>query len=86
MAEVGLPDAEFDFWIGVLAPAQTPRAIIYRLNFEIGRALQRPEVLERLTHLGAEPMLMRPEQFDAYMREQLNSLGSLLRGAGVKAN
>jgi len=86
MAEVGLPDAEFDFWIGVLAPAQTPRAIVYRLNFEIARALQMPEVLERLAHLGAEPMPMRPEQFDAYMREQLKSLGGLLRAAGVKAN
>jgi tripartite-type tricarboxylate transporter receptor subunit TctC len=86
MAEVGLPDAEFDFWIGVLAPAQTPRAIIYRLNFELARALQMPEVLERLANLGAEPMLMRPEQFDAYMREQLSTLGGLLRAAGVKAN
>ena len=86
MAEVGLPDAEFDFWIGVLAPAQTPRAIVYRLNFEIARALQMPDVLERLANLGAEPMPMRPEQFDAYMREQLKSLGGLLRAAGVKAN
>jgi tripartite-type tricarboxylate transporter receptor subunit TctC len=86
MAEVGLPDAEFDFWIGVLAPAQTPRAIVDRLNFEISRALQTPEMLERLANLGAEPMPMRPEQFDAYMRGQLASLGSLLRGAGVKAN
>jgi tripartite-type tricarboxylate transporter receptor subunit TctC len=86
MAEVGLPDAEFDFWIGVLAPAQTPRAIVYRLNFEIARALQMPEVLERLANLGAEPMLMRPEQFDSYMREQPKSLGGLLRAAGVKAN
>jgi len=86
MAEVGLPAAEFDFWIGVLAPAQTPRAIVNRLNVEIARALQLPEVLERLANLGAEPMPMRPEQFDAYMREQLASLGSLLRGAGVKAN
>ncbi len=86
MAEVGLPDAEFDFWIGVLAPAQTPRAIVYRLNFEIARALQMPEVLERLANLGAEPMLMRPEQFDSYMREQLNTLGGVLRAVGVKAN
>jgi tripartite-type tricarboxylate transporter receptor subunit TctC len=86
MAEVGLPDAEFDFWIGVLAPAQTPRAIVYRLNFEIARALQMPEVLERLANLGAEPMQMRPEQFDSYMREQLNTLGGVLRAAGVKAN
>jgi tripartite-type tricarboxylate transporter receptor subunit TctC len=86
MAEVGLPDAEFDFWIGVLAPARTPRAIVYRLNFEIARALQMPEVLERLANLGAEPMLMRPEQFDSYMSEQLNTLGGVLRAAGVKAN
>jgi tripartite-type tricarboxylate transporter receptor subunit TctC len=43
-------------------------------------------VLERLANLGAEPMPMRPEQFDAYVREQLASLGCLLRGAGVKAN
>jgi tripartite-type tricarboxylate transporter receptor subunit TctC len=70
----------------VLAPAQTPRAIVYRLNFEIARALQMPEVLERLANLGAEPMLMGPEQFDSYMREQLNTLGGVLRAAGVKAN
>ncbi len=86
MAEVGLPAAQFDFWIGVLAPAQTPRPIVNRLHNEISRALQQPEVQERLANLGAEPMPMRPEQFDAYMHEQLVSLGGLLRAAGVKGN
>jgi tripartite-type tricarboxylate transporter receptor subunit TctC len=84
--EVGLPGAQFDFWIGLLAPAQTPRFIIQRLNQEVVRASQSPELQARLANLGAEPMPMRPEQFDAYMREQLATLGALLRAAGVKAN
>src|SRR6266571_3682958 len=86
IAEAGVPGAEFDFWIGVLAPAQTPRAIVNRLNGEFARALQSPEVRERHANLGAEPMPMSPEQFDAYMRDQLATLGGLLRAAGVKAN
>ena len=86
MAEIGYPGAQFDFWIGVLAPSQTPRPIVNRLHDEIARALQLPEVQARLANLGADPMPMRPEQFDAYMREQLTSLGGLLRAAGVKAN
>ena len=86
MAEIGYPDAQFDFWIGVLAPSQTPRPVVNRLHDEIARVLQLPDVQARLAHLGAEPMPMRPEQFEAYMREQLVSLGGLLRAAGVKAN
>jgi len=86
IAEAGVPGAEFDFWIGVLAPAQTPRAVVNRLNGEFARALQSPDVRERHANLGAEPMPMSPEQFDAYMREQLATLGGLLRAAGVKAN
>ena len=86
MAEVGIPDAEFNFWIGVLAPSQTPRAIINKLHEEFERALQSPDVRQRLTRLGAEPMPMSPEQFDAYMREQLVTVGGVMRAAGVKGN
>ncbi len=86
IAEAGVPGAEFDFWIGVLAPGQTPRPIVHRLHDEFERALQSPDVRERHANLGADPMPMSPEQFDAYMREQLATLGALLRAAGVKAN
>jgi tripartite-type tricarboxylate transporter receptor subunit TctC len=48
--------------------------------------VQTAELQERLAKLGAEPMPMAPEQFDAYMREQFASLGSLMRAAGVKPN
>jgi tripartite-type tricarboxylate transporter receptor subunit TctC len=86
VAEAGVPAAEFDFWVGVLAPGATPRAIVNRLHDEFERVLKAPDVRERHANLGADPMPMSPEQFDAYMREQLASLGALLRAAGVKAN
>ena len=86
MAEAGVPAAQFDFWIGMLAPAQTPRPIVQRLHAEVARALGEPDVRERLSKLGAEPMPMSPEAFDAYMRKQLVELGGMLRAAGVKGN
>ena len=86
IAEAGVPGAEFKFWIGVLAPGPTPRPIVNRLHDEFARALQSPDVRERHANLGAEPMPMSPEQFDALMREDLATLGGLLRAAGVKAN
>jgi tripartite-type tricarboxylate transporter receptor subunit TctC len=86
VAEAGVPGAEFNFWIGVLAPGQTPRPVVNRLHGEFERALASPDVRERLAKLGADPMPMSPEQFDAMMREDLATLGALLRAAGVKAN
>ena len=86
VAEIGLPQAQFDFWIGMLAPAQTPRAIVNRLNSELASMVQTTEMKERLAKLGAEPMPMTPEQFDGYIREQLATLSPLMRAAGVKAN
>ena len=86
MAEAGFPQGEFDFWIGMLAPAQTPRAIVHRLHDEVAKALSERDVRERLTKLGAEPMPMSPEEFDDYMRAQLAELGAIMRAAGVKAN
>jgi|SRR5919197_5749280 tripartite-type tricarboxylate transporter receptor subunit TctC len=86
VAEIGLPQAQFDFWIGMLAPAQTPRPIVNRLNGELAALIQTSEMHDRLASLGAEPMPMKPEQFDAYMRQQLANLVPLMRAAGVKAN
>ena len=85
MAEAGEPGGQFDFWIGLLAPARTPRDIVSRLNREIGRILELPDVRERLARLGAEQMRMDPEQFDAYMAAELKTLGAVMREAGVKA-
>ncbi len=85
IAEAGFPRGEFNFWVGMLAPAQTPREIVTRLNAEIAKVLQTAEMKERLATLGAEPMLMSAEQFDTYLREEFNVLGDVMRASGVKA-
>jgi tripartite-type tricarboxylate transporter receptor subunit TctC len=81
VAEAGLPGFVFDFWIGLLAPAKTPRPIVNKLNAEVRKALAQPEVLERLSKLGAEPMPMTPERFDAYIKEEFNTLGTIMKAA-----
>lgn len=85
IAEAGFPRGEFNFWVGMLAPAGTPRDIVQRLNREIQRALQAPDMSERLAKLGAEPMSMSPEQFDSFMKEEYDVLGEVMRASGVKA-
>jgi tripartite-type tricarboxylate transporter receptor subunit TctC len=85
IAEAGFPKGEFNFWVGMLAPAQTPRDIVNRLNGEINKMLQTEDMKDRLAKLGAEPMSMTPEQFDAFLRDEFNVLGEVMRAAGVKA-
>src|SRR4030095_15082668 len=85
IAEAGFPKAEFNFWVGMLAPAGTPREILNRFNSEIQKALATPEMRERLANLGNEPMFMSPPEFDAFLKEEYTVLGDVMRAAGVKA-
>ena len=74
IAEAGYPGGEFNFWVGMLAPAKTPHEIVKRLNEEVAKALQTPEAKQRLARLGADPMPMAPEQFDAFIKAQHDEL------------
>ncbi len=84
IAEAGFPGGEFNFWVGLLAPAKTPRDIVARLNAEINRALRSPEMIERLAKLGGEPMSMSAPQFDAFIGQEYEVLGKVMRDAGAK--
>src|SRR5207302_7574536 len=64
VAEAGVPGAEFNFWIGVLAPGQTPRPIIHKLHAEFDRALHPPHVRDGHAKRGAHAMPISAEQFD----------------------
>jgi tripartite-type tricarboxylate transporter receptor subunit TctC len=83
-SEAGVPDSEFNFWVGMMAPAKTPREIVTRLHREIEKVLATPEVRERLARLGADPWTMPPDQFDAYLRAEVESNGKVVRDAGLK--
>lgn len=83
-AEAGVPGSEFNFWIGMLAPAKTPRDIINRLNDEVAKALASPEVKERFAKLGADTWTLKPEQFDAYIKDEISSNARLVKAAGLQ--
>src|SRR5438128_9302137 len=85
IAEAGFPRGEFNFWVGMLAPAGTPRDVLGRLNSEIQKALAAPDMQERLAKLGAEPLSMSPGEFDSFLREEYTVLGEVMRASGVKA-
>jgi tripartite-type tricarboxylate transporter receptor subunit TctC len=83
-AEGGVPGSEFNFWIGMFAPAKTPKEIVARLNAEVVKALNTPEVKERFTVLGADAWTLSPEQFDAYIREEIKTNAVLVKAAGLE--
>lgn len=82
-AEAGVPGSEFNFWIGMMVPAKTPREIVNRLNAEVLKALATPEVKERFQQLGADAWTMSPEQFDAYIKAEVASNAMLVKAAGL---
>jgi tripartite-type tricarboxylate transporter receptor subunit TctC len=82
--EAGFPNSDFDFWIGLFMPAKTPRAIVERLGSETKKAVQTQAVQDRLATLGAEPMVMTPAEFDAYLHAQIALTGELTRRIGIK--
>jgi tripartite-type tricarboxylate transporter receptor subunit TctC len=85
-AEAGVPGSEFNFWIGMFAPAKTPAAIVNRLQEEVVKALATPEVKERFAALGADAWTLEPAQFDAYIREEVRSNAALVRAAGLEVH
>ena len=82
-SEAGVPGSEFNFWIGMMAPAKTPRDIVQRLHDEVVKALATPEVKERFVNLGADAWTLKPEQFDAYLKDEIVSNAKLVKAAGL---
>jgi tripartite-type tricarboxylate transporter receptor subunit TctC len=83
LGEAGFPDGESTFWLALLAPVKTPKAIVGQINAEVLRALQSAEVRDRLAKLGTEPMSMSPAESDAFIRREHDELGKVMRDAGL---
>jgi tripartite-type tricarboxylate transporter receptor subunit TctC len=85
-AEAGYQNAEFPIWIGLLAPAKTPRAIVGRLNAETTKAVQVPATAERLTKAGIAPLTIDPREFDARINAEIAANIAVGKAAGIKPN
>ncbi len=84
MAEAGVPGYEATLWVGVMAPAGTPKPIVDLLNTEINKILARPDVKETLAKQGAVGMSMTPAEFDAFLRAQIAKWEKVVKSAGLK--
>jgi tripartite-type tricarboxylate transporter receptor subunit TctC len=86
VAESGLAGFNVGFWLGTLAPAGTPRAIIDRLNAEMVKILRMPDVGEKLAAMGVEIVGNTPEQFAAIIKSDIVKWGKVVRDSGAKAD
>ena len=84
IAEAGVPGYESSTWFGPLAPAKTPREIILRLNTELLKILQRPDIKARFAAEGAEGLGSTPEEFGTYIKSEIDRWGRVIKAAGVR--
>ncbi len=82
--EQGFKGSAYDFWSGLFAPAGTPPAVIARLNAEVRKALESPEVKERLNALGTDIAPTTPADFDKKVARELVENAALVKQAGIK--
>ena len=85
VAESGVPGYQALQWMGLVAPANTPRAIVDRLYRETARLVQSPELRDRLLEIGNDPVGSTPEQFSAFIKSEIPKWAKIAKGAGIKA-
>jgi tripartite-type tricarboxylate transporter receptor subunit TctC len=86
LAESGLPGYEVGSWQGVFAPAGTPPDVVKRLNSEIVKIINMPDVQKKLLELGAEPVGDTPEQFGAFVKSEVAKWGDVVKKSGAKVD
>jgi len=83
LIEAGVPH-EATIWLGVMAPAGTPQAIVDLLNTEINKILVRPDVHESWEKLGAVPVAMKPDEFGRYVQSEIDKWAKVIQASGIK--
>lgn len=86
MNEAGVPGYEATIWLGLMAPRGTPKAVVDRLNEAVSKIASQPEVKQLWVKQGAVPLLMTPEVFDKYMRDDIAKWSRVIKTAGIKVD
>jgi tripartite-type tricarboxylate transporter receptor subunit TctC len=84
ISEAGLPGYEATIWLGIMAPAGTPKPIVDKLNAEINKVLALPDLKAQWSQQGATPLVMTPAEFDAYLRTDIEKWANVIQAAGIK--
>jgi tripartite-type tricarboxylate transporter receptor subunit TctC len=84
VAESGVTGYEVSAWFGIFAPAGVPQPVVQRLNAEFVKALQQPDLRQRLASQGAEPLTSTPDEFAAYLRSEIGKWTKVVKDSGMK--
>jgi tripartite-type tricarboxylate transporter receptor subunit TctC len=82
--EAGVPGYEATIWLGLMAPAGTPKPVVDKLNAAVNAAIKRPEIIKLWTEQGVVPMSMTPEEFDKYLRGDIVKWAEVVKKFGDK--
>ena len=85
-AEAGVVNAEYEAWMGMYAPAKTPKDILERLNREIAKILRSPELLVRYETIAMTPLIMSVDEFAVYLNKDFEMNAQLVKKAGLSPN
>lgn len=85
IAEQGLPGYEAESWFAVFAPANTPKDVVEKLNVELNRIFELPDVRQKLATLGLDPVLGSPEKLAAYQKSEIAKWAKVVKESGAKA-
>jgi tripartite-type tricarboxylate transporter receptor subunit TctC len=86
VSEAGVPGYEATIWLGIMAPAGTPKQIVDRLNAEIAKIVSSPDVTADWAKQGAVPMTMTPGEFDQYLRNDIDKWAKVVKVSGAKVD
>jgi tripartite-type tricarboxylate transporter receptor subunit TctC len=86
LAEAGIPGYEATIWLGLMAPAATPRPVLERLSGAVNKIINAPDVKENWSKQGAVPMGMAPDEFGKFVREDVTKWAKLVKDTGMKVD
>jgi tripartite-type tricarboxylate transporter receptor subunit TctC len=86
LEEQGLQNASYNFWVGALVPAKTPRAIVEKLNADITAVVESAEVSEQIRKLGCDPLIGSVKDFENMIAKEIRENTEIIKKANIKAN
>jgi len=81
--ELGVPDSDYNFWVGLFLPAGTPREIVHKLYAETAKAIESPDLKAGLQQLGAEASLIEPDAYNRQLKQEITDNAALVKAAGI---
>ena len=84
--ELGVPNSDYNFWVGLFLPSGTPREIVQKLYTETARAIESPELRAGMSQLGAEASLVEPDAYNLQLKKDIADNAALVKAAGIPIN